>query len=207
MTLVVTACATKKTVSTTPINNLYSWNPVYGVASSIHFDSDSTFKFEWVTGLIRGGSCGIWYQYNDTIVLNSNKQPLQPIYLNQERRDQQYVSLKIRNYGDSSVIPFLRSKAVSGDTIIGGYTNELGELTFNLPRCDTIKLNSLEFGNQVIVCSSEVNHFDIWLVEKPLNDDYEPYTFFTNSIWMMKEKSIFDDSLQREFELIKRKRR
>lgn len=201
--IVLASCVTNKTVWNDPRNKTYSWAPGYSVASSIEFDSDSTFNYEWVTGLINGGSSGTWYQHNDTIILNSYRQPLQPVYLNQEIRKQQYFSLKIRNYSDSLDVPFVRCEAIAGDTMMGGYTNEIGELIFNLPKIDTINLNSLEFGKQVIVSLPEVNHFDIWLVEKPLN--YEPYAFFTNSIWILEERSLIQDSTQRKFELLKRK--
>lgn len=179
------------------------WNPYYGVGSSMCFDSDSTFKYIWRTGLLSGESTGKWYQKNDTLILNSNKQPLQAIYLNQKKRTQEYVSIKVRNYNDSTEVPFIRCKAIFGDSTQNGYTNELGELTFNSTKIDTLKLYSLEFGDRIITTSNDANHFEMWLVETTTYQ--EPYSYFTNSIWIQKNNMILDDSRKREFHLVKNK--
>ena len=52
----------------------YEFNPVYGVWNSLELKGDSSFLFQWRTGLIAGETFGDWEIIGNKLILNSERQ-------------------------------------------------------------------------------------------------------------------------------------
>ncbi len=63
------SCSVPKT------NKLYTYQGIYGVASSFEFYDNGTFEYYWITGLIWDTTRGTWQKHNGKIYITSEYQP------------------------------------------------------------------------------------------------------------------------------------
>jgi hypothetical protein len=69
----ILGCASSKKVSDSDIVGKYSYKGIYGIGSTIDFNRDKTFVYNWVGGLIGGSTKGTWSVSGKKIILNSER--------------------------------------------------------------------------------------------------------------------------------------
>lgn len=69
----ILGCASSNKVSDSDIVGKYSYKGIYGIGSTIDFNRDKTFVYNWVEGLIGGSTKGTWSVSGKKIILNSDR--------------------------------------------------------------------------------------------------------------------------------------
>lgn len=171
--LCIASCIVPKT------NKQYTYQGVYGVASSFEFYDDCTFEYYWIMGLIWDTTRGTWTKQNGKIYITSKYQP---------EGLSSYTISSASNASDSiTVIVFCDSSTFvsnwyfegkyNGETIIS-YANEPALLYANsvklkkpIQTLDSITITSFcTLGSSVVYKPpSEQLPDTIWANLKPMN--------------------------------------
>lgn len=171
-------CFSYKNICNDDIIGKYSYRGVYGVSAELEVQKDGTFIYNWQEGLIFGVTKGTWLRDNNTLVLNSEKQPdPDTLYqiLEYGKREQSGITI---NIVDESICPVPFAACVilvngKEQERIGMSSNENGICFFN---------KDIE---EVMINEIYIKHIDYHPVEYKLDKDKADNNFFTI---LIKEK-------------------
>lgn len=71
----ISSCFFPRKISSKRIVGNYHMENSYDFNSSLSLKGNKTFEYSWVTGMLRGTTNGNWKIIQDTLILNSEKQP------------------------------------------------------------------------------------------------------------------------------------
>lgn len=176
----------------------YQWHGFYGIASNITLNKDSTFIYNWQTGLIGGTTSGTWQREGAKITLNSDIQPTEngtEDYEIIEAKKNKSESLLIKVMGpDNKNLPFAACDLKKDTTTLTGASTDLQGVT-KLPKLEADSLIISFIGYKTIrhLLDSSVTSYVFKMEE---GNDY--YEYFTEEIWKYKSGRLYDSSIKKD---------
>lgn len=189
------SCSATKQVPTKETTGTYGWTGYYGDASLITLYSDSTFRYNWQSGLIQGTTLGSWTQKRNSIILNSHLQPDKSVndfeVIETSAGHPDTISIKVVS-AKNEPVPFVACVLSTDTSTIALSTDFEGEVRFQKIPADSLELYYLGKTERLKLDSS-ISRYVLEVVD---GDGY--YQFFTNEEWKLINGRLYCPNLKND---------
>ena len=197
--VLIVSCQSIKDFNEEKIYGKYRWYGIYGVTSSITLNKDKTFIYRWQQGLMNGTTNGNWRLVAQTLVLNSEKQPNDPVekfqIISEESIPSNHYHLKIMEENNEPM--WFVSCTLMNDTVSIHHT-----VTDTNGVC---KIPLVEEGNKIEICFLGYYSIDIPVGELngnsliiKMKEKAAYYEYFTNRRWKIKDDKLIDPAIKKD---------
>lgn len=189
-------CKTISHISQDQLLGKYQWHGLYGIASNISLNQDSSFVYHWQQGLISGTTKGKWDLEGENIILNSQYQPEETEkYEIDSFNHSKTGAYKIRVKDEKNYsLPFVACVLMKDSTVIdGAETNENGICELKISnQANAIEISGVGyFTVKLPIYKLKGNEFSITMYE---GSKY--YQYFTNRKWKVTYKRLIDPEIK-----------
>ena len=163
--------------------------------SSIVLKPDSTFIYDWQTGLIYGHETGKWNLKGDNLVLNSDFHPTKDTtpdfyLLDKKINNSSKIEFQLYFSDSTALIGANGLMFYDTDTIFKSVSDTNGFMTFPKQDYDSIKISFIGV-RDIVISNAPNNYFKILSVDFPVDNMYE---YFENEVWKIRGKYLIDNS-------------
>lgn len=176
----------------TNLNNdeTFVWTETYGLGGILHLKKDMTFKYAWHTGLLEGVTLGTWTTYNDSIILNSEKQPSEHDFQiqRQEFKSSDSLTILLTDLYNNN-LAFAECLMISESTESNKISTDIhGYLTFKKEFTDSLIIKYPGYRTVKLAINSTNSFLHLNLIET-----IDFYKYFTNQTLMRNAKGLYGE--------------